>query len=102
MRSARCLGVYVSGEVKRPGATVSAVTGVPHLLQNLDPAGSAVPHEAHVTARRAPHPRQKLESGGFACWQLGHVIREPRRARLETVGTGYGELSLAISAGQGA
>jgi hypothetical protein len=78
------------------------VTGVPHLLQNLDPAGRAVPHAAQTTARRAPHPRQKFDSGGFACWQLGHVIREPPRVRLETVGIGYGELSLAISAGQGA
>jgi hypothetical protein len=33
-------------------------------------------NEAQATANRAPHPRQKLDSGGFACWQFGHVMRE--------------------------
>ena len=87
---------------RRAGGSRSAATGVPHLLQNLDPAGRGVPYAAQANAKRAPHPRQKLDSGGFACWQLGHVMLSLPGARLQTVGTGYGELSLAISAGQGA
>jgi len=45
------------------GAAVSVVTCVAHVLQNLEPLGSEVPHDAQVSPN-APHPRQKLESGG--------------------------------------
>jgi hypothetical protein len=44
------------------------------LLQNLEPAGSEAPQEAQVKTRRAPHPRQKFDSDGLTCWQLGHVM----------------------------
>src|SRR5262245_57108404 len=72
--SARCLGVYSPGAGKRAVAPVSSETGAPHLLQNLEPAGSGLPQEAHVKTKRAPHARQKFESDGLACWQLGHVM----------------------------
>jgi hypothetical protein len=51
-----------------------AANAVPHLLQNLDPAGRSVPHELHVRLRRAPHSKQKLEPVGFSCWHRGHFI----------------------------
>src|SRR5215831_4946817 len=79
--SARCLGVYPSGEGARDAAAVSAaVIGVPHLLQNRDPGGSSVWHEEQIKLSRAPQPRQKFDPGGFTCWQLGHVILESPRA----------------------
>src|SRR5215813_8120872 len=72
--SARCLGVYASGAGKRAVAPVSMETGAPHLLQNLEPAGSGLPQEAQVKTKRAPHARQKFDSEGLACWQLGHIM----------------------------
>src|SRR5215813_4444295 len=78
--SARCLGVYASGEGARDAAAVSAaVIGVPHLLQNRDPGGSSVWHEGQIKLSRAPQPRQKFDPGGFTCWHLGHVMPESPR-----------------------
>src|SRR5262249_50957326 len=59
--SARCLGVYDSGEGVRGTAADSAVTGVPHLLQNREPGGSSILQEEQDTLRRAPQPRQKFD-----------------------------------------
>src|SRR5215831_2774 len=79
--SARCLGVYASGEGARDvGAVSAAVIGVPHLLQNRDPEGSSVLHEEQVKLSRAPQPRQKFDPGGFTCWHLGHVMPASPRA----------------------
>ena len=66
MRSARCFGVYDSGEAKRDWLAGAPLTGVPHLLQNLDPTGRSAPHEAHMRPRRVPHSRQKLEPVGLS------------------------------------
>src|SRR5262245_11866985 len=94
--SARCLGVYASGAGKRAVAPVSSPripgyhswdTGVPHLLQNLEPAGSGLAQEAQVKTNRAPHARQKFDSDGLACWQLGHVMPGDLPART-MAGTG--------------
>jgi hypothetical protein len=41
------------------------------LLQNLEPPGKSAPQEAQVRVRRPPQLRQKVESGGFSCWQEG-------------------------------
>ncbi len=43
-------------------------TGVPHWLQNLEPAGTSAPQLAQVvwTTRRSPHWPQKRESAGFS------------------------------------
>src|SRR5215510_3755485 len=62
--SARCLGVYDSGEGARTAVTDAAWTDVPHLLQNREPGGSSVLQEEQVTLRRAPQPRQKFDPGG--------------------------------------
>src|SRR5262249_1146992 len=75
--SARCLGVYDSGEGLRGAATGSPVTGVPHLLQNREPAGRSVVQFEQGRLSRAPQPRQKFDPGGFACWHRKHVIPEP-------------------------
>src|SRR5215510_10397301 len=61
--SARCFGVYASGEGLRGAATVSALTGVPHLLQNREPEGSSVLQEEQARLSRAPQPRQKFDPG---------------------------------------
>src|SRR6266446_6595618 len=83
--SARCLGVYDSGEAKRGCVGASVATGVPHLLQNLEPAGSSAPQEAQAGARRPPHSRQKAEPGGFSCWHRGHFTTSlPQTAPVET------------------
>ena len=55
-----------SGEAKLGCQADGPLTAVPHLLQNLDPAGRSVPHEPHVRPRRAPHSKQKLEPTGFS------------------------------------
>src|SRR5262249_16962583 len=75
--SARCLGVYDSGEGLRGAAAGSPVTGVPHLLQNREPAGSSVVQVEQVRLSRAPQPRQKFDPGGFSCWHRKQVVPEP-------------------------
>src|SRR5262249_39731808 len=75
--SARCLGVYDSGEGVRGATAGSPVTGVPHLLQNREPAGSSVVQLEQVRLSRAPQPRQKFDPGGFSCWHWKHVMPEP-------------------------
>jgi hypothetical protein len=76
IRSARCFGVYASGEVNR-GGEPGALTGVAHSKQNFAPAGSCVPQFAHRRASGAAHSRQNFAWGGFSCWHRGHFIAEP-------------------------
>src|SRR5262245_19469199 len=78
--SARCFGVYDSGDENTECAVpfgVASASGVPHLLQKRDPMGSSVPHEAQVRARRVPQARQKLDPDGFSCWHRGHCMPGP-------------------------
>ena len=53
-----------------------ALTDCPHSRQNFAPAGSSVPHAAHLRARGVPHSRQNFACGGFSCWQRGHLIMQ--------------------------
>ena len=53
MRSARCFGVYVSGDRSRVSATF--VNGAAHWPQNLFSGGLLAPHDAQTAARRAAH-----------------------------------------------
>src|SRR5215467_11553190 len=80
--SARCLGVYDSGEANRDWPGDSSATGVPHLLQNRDPDGSSLPHELHELPKRPPQPRQKFDPVGFSCWHRGHFMERPYRRLL--------------------
>src|SRR5262249_56512901 len=63
--SARCLGVYDSGDGARGAAAGSAVTGVPHLLQNREPGGNSALHEEQATLSRTPKRTQKLDHVGY-------------------------------------
>src|SRR5262245_19063111 len=83
--SARWVGVYASGAMKRDGVVGGASTGCPHSRQNFAPAGSAVPHWAHSNTRRTPHSRQNFAWGGFCCWHCGHCIS--RLLSWRTLGT---------------
>src|SRR5215510_7400716 len=78
MRSARCCGVYVSGEVKREAvgpveAEVDPV-GWAHSEQKLAVGESAAPQLAHARARGAAHSSQNFAPRRFSCWHRGHFI----------------------------
>src|SRR6266540_6047368 len=77
IRSARCFGVYASGEAKLDDGAVAAVgvgdgeaveagvarcgiaSGWPHPPQNFSAASLANPHEGHAEGSGAPHSPQK-------------------------------------------
>src|SRR5262245_1805006 len=71
--SARCLGVYESTRVKRACRADPSPIGLPHLLQNLESAGSSWPQARQQIPTRAPQFKQKLESFGFSEPQLPHL-----------------------------
>src|SRR5262249_1143449 len=72
--SAKCLGVYAAGVVKRDSAGGFVSIGCPHSRQNFAPAGNSVLHAAHISLKRAPHSRQNFACGGFSCWHWGHCM----------------------------
>src|SRR5262245_18519412 len=76
--STRCLGVYDSGAGRDAERGFSG-TEAPHLLQNLDPAGSETPQDAQVKTKRAPHARQKFDSEGVGvlATRTRHAGRPP-------------------------
>src|SRR5262249_34263910 len=73
--SARCLGVYVPGLVKRPAG--SAVSAAPQDRQNFLPGGIGGPQLGQVTPSRAPQSSQKRAPVSFSAWHRGHVMPEP-------------------------
>src|SRR5262245_9561242 len=78
MRSARCLGVYVSGEMKRrvvgsADAELDLV-GWAHSEQNLAVGESCAPQLTHARARGAAHSSQNFAPGWLSCVQRGHFI----------------------------
>ena len=68
------------GERRRCGR-LPALTGLPHLLQNREPAGKSFPHPPQVAPTRAPQPKQKFDPGGLSCWHRGHFKLEPPGTR---------------------
>jgi hypothetical protein len=71
--SARCFGVYDSGE--RSFVAVAAwASGAPHSLQYLFVGGLDARQEGHSDSSRAPHSPQNFTPGGFSCWQREHCI----------------------------
>src|SRR5215813_15169402 len=79
MRSARCFGVYVSGEVKRvvmgPVDAELDPVGWAHSEQNLAVGESCAPQLAHARARGAAHSSQNFAPGLLSCWHREHFIR---------------------------
>jgi hypothetical protein len=58
----------------------TALNGVPHSAQNLEPGGLSNPHFAQMLLNAAPHSTQNLAEAGFSDLQLGHCIRSPTKA----------------------
>jgi hypothetical protein len=74
MRSARCVGVYETGEAKRGVASDEAPTGAAHCGQNLAAAGNSLSHLAQCAGSGVAHSGQNLARGGAWCWQRGHCM----------------------------
>ena len=87
MRSARCRGVYASGEAKRARPAAFASTGRPHCPQKRTPSASSAPHEPHESVSRAPHSVQKRLEAGVSCWQRGQCMAQSLGARREEGGS---------------
>ena len=64
------------------------LTGLPHLLQNREPAGKSFPQPLQVATTRAPQPEQKFDPGGLSCWHREHFTLEPPGTRTIQEGNG--------------
>src|SRR5688572_13395590 len=70
--SARCLGVYDSGEAYWRGAAAgAALSVVPHPWQNLLAGGLATPQARQAMPSRAPHSPQNFAPAAFSCAHWG-------------------------------
>src|SRR5262245_29006747 len=67
--SARCFGVYVSGETCR---LAGAPIGWPHSRQKLASAGNSVEQRTQISLKLPPHPRQNFACAGLLLLQRGH------------------------------
>src|SRR5262244_1385749 len=74
MRSARCFGVYDSGDANRAaGLGVGAgASGAPQLSQNLLPAPTVAPQLGQTVANVVPHSRQKRAPPRLSASHRGH------------------------------
>src|SRR5262249_36255905 len=68
--SARCFGVYASGETCRPVA--GAPTGSPHSRQKLASARQSVAPRGQAMVEVPPHRRQNFACAGLLLLQRGH------------------------------
>src|SRR5262245_17730167 len=93
--SARCLGVYDSGEANCDAAAGSpgvAASPAPQLSQNLLPASTFAPQLGQAAANVAPHSRQKRAPSRLSAWHRGHFMPEPsKQPRPAKVGTVKGD-----------
>ncbi len=78
--SARCRGVYASGEAKRVCPVRWASTLNPHAPQNRTPSASSAPQDAQERARRAPHSVQKRDDAGSSWRQRGQGMADLSRS----------------------
>src|SRR5262249_1935649 len=84
IRSARCFGVYDSGDANRAAAAVgvgAAASAAPQLSQNLLPASTFTPQLGQAAANVAPHSRQKRAPSRLSAWHLGHFTPDPPSTR---------------------
>src|SRR5262245_20146129 len=72
--SARCLGMYESGEAKRDCVPPPA-TGCAQAGQNFAVADSEVRHFEQTRSSGAPQPPQNLSCAAFSEWHRGHCMR---------------------------
>src|SRR5437867_829426 len=73
--SARCLGVYVWGELNRGSTGLAvAVSDLPQPPQNFSPPSLRKPHEGQVEANESPHSPQKRRPSRFSVWHRGQSI----------------------------
>jgi hypothetical protein len=80
--SARCFGVYDSGDANRDAAAVAvgaAANAAPQLSQNLLPASTFAPQVGQTAANVAPHSRQNRAPSEFSARHRGQVMSEPPR-----------------------
>src|SRR5207245_8451844 len=76
--SARCLGVYVWGELNRGSTGLAvAVSDWPQPPQNFSPPSFRKPHEGQVEANDSPHSPQKRRPSRFSARHRGHCIPSP-------------------------
>src|SRR5215510_6075986 len=90
IRSARCFGVYDSGEANRDaaaGGAGAACSAAPQLSQNLLPVSAFAPQLGQTTANVAPHSRQKRAPSRLSAWHRGHFMPGLRAFGLAKVGT---------------
>src|SRR3989441_9770176 len=73
--SARCLGVYVCGELNRGSTGLAvAVTDLPQPPQNFSPPSFRKPHEWQVDANDSLHSPQKRRPSRFSARHRGQSI----------------------------
>jgi hypothetical protein len=76
--SARCLGVYVSGEANLgPAAAGEAPKAAPHPPQNFTPGSFEKPHEGHASANAVPPSPQNRRPALLAAPQRRQFIPCP-------------------------
>jgi hypothetical protein len=86
--SARCLGVYVCGELKRGSTGLEVVVSdLPQPPQNFSVPSFRKPHDVHVDANDSPHSPQKRRPSRFSVWQRGHCTLGPPAFGPMKVGT---------------
>jgi hypothetical protein len=78
--SARCFGVYDSGDVNFAVGGYEEVSGCPQPPQNFSSGSFEKPQDEHVSASEAPHSEQKRRPWRFSWWHRGHRIPTSRRA----------------------
>src|SRR5438132_180975 len=73
--SARCLGVYLCGELNRGSAGVGAkVSDLPQPPQNFSLPSFRKPHDRHAEAKESPHSPQNRRPSRFSMRHRGHCI----------------------------
>src|SRR5215467_5307538 len=75
--SARCLGVYASGDVKFGSVLAAAeLSDLPHPPQNFSLPSFRKPQDEQVEAKDSPHSPQKRRPSRFSARQRGHCMRD--------------------------
>src|SRR5215471_204135 len=75
--SARCLGVYASGDVNFGSVLAAAeLSDLPHPPQNFSLPSLRKPQDEQVEAKHSPHSPQKRRPSRFSARQRGHCMRD--------------------------